>query len=213
MATYLQAKTQIIEELLPFGNSDILDTAVSRAIVASKKFHENLNQYWFLEDTLSVTLTAGQNTFSITSSVVFINNASFLDDSNARFFPVQIPFKEINQMIIQDTPRVQGIPRFFSLFDNTITVYPASRITQELILYATARLPDPPGSASGSTTTAWFTYGLDLIITRAKIIVAENLIRDYTLSQVLRQQESELLAALQTMNDRMQGAGVPTKHI
>lgn len=209
MATYLEAKNQILQELLPFGNPTVLDTAVSRAIISAQKFHENLNTYWFTEDSTAIVSVVNQDVYTLSSNIVQIYSLAYTENSS-RYFPVQKPLSFVNELKV--TP-FTAIPRYYSIFKKQLTFYPIPSGSRTVSISFQQKIQDPPGSAGGSSTTRWFQEGLDLIISRAKILVFENVIRDFTVSRAIRAQESEILEALINRNDTEMASGNVVKYI
>lgn len=209
MPTYSQTKTQILDEIIPFGNSSILDTAVSRAIIAAQKYHEGLNKWWFTEDTTAITTSSGQSLYTLSSNIIQIYSLAY-NEASAKYYPVYKPFKFIEEQRITN---ITGIPRYYSIFRERLDLYPTPGRSATVSISFHSKIPDPPGSASGSTTTRWLQEGLDLIKSRAKILVFENTIRDFEQGQTLRQQELEFIESLTTLNESRVMTGVTIKSL
>lgn len=195
MPTFLQLRTEIIDELVPRGNIGFLNTAVSRAIVASQRYYEG-KRFWFNEADTSLVTIPNQSFLTAGSSVIHID-AAMITYIGVRYKIIPKQYNFIDRLLF-DT-NITGLPKYYAHRNEQLYFYPIPDRSATLSLSYHRKLPDLPGSASGSTTTKWLVEGVDLIKVRAKIFVLENTIRDFVYAQVLRAQE---LTILDMLNDR-----------
>lgn len=210
MSTFLQVKNKIKSEMLPNGNTAILDTAISNAIISSVKFYEN-HKFWFNEDNTAITSVAGQFEYSMPSSIIAIDDI-MINKSGNRHQTKQLNYKYLNH--ITDANHGNGIPSSWAWYNNKLIfgdIPTESSLTLSISFHK--KFSALPGSAGGSSTNAWLIEGEELIMARVEIEILEKIIRNYEFAAVIRRQESEILDSLIKRSELVQIAGESVPYI
>lgn len=189
MAEFSAVKAIILSELMPNStNLTSLDTAVSNAIISSVKFYQP-RKFTFNKENINITFIPNTETYSVTSTFISMYRL-YVSDAGKRTRMKKRPIEFIQNRNI-DTDYT-GVPIYYGIFDNTrisITPYPQTSATATA--YFHSKLSDLSGG--GTLENEWLITGQDLIKTRTKIFIAENVIRDYGYATNLRIQETEIL--------------------
>lgn len=193
MPNFSAVKNTILSELMPnASNLTTLDTAVSNAIISSVKFYQP-HKFTFNTDTATVVFLPNlimSNQYSITSTFISMYRLYVLDSTNRFQRMHKRPVKWI-QNRNEDSNNI-GTPRFYGIYNkNSIVISPLAQFTATATAYFHSKLSNLIGG--GSLENDWLNEGLDLIKTRSKIFIAENIIRDYGYATNLRVQEKEIL--------------------
>lgn len=210
MSTFSQVKSKIKNELLPNGNSSILDTAVSNAIISSVKFYEN-HKFWFNEANTAIPSVAGSFEYSMASSIIAIDDI-IINKNGSRYQTNQVNYKYLNH--ITDTDSGNGIPCTWSWYNNKLIfgdIPTEGSLTLSISFHR--KFDVLPGSAGGSSTNAWLVEGEELIMARAEIEVLEKLMKNFEFATIIRRQEAEILDSLIKRSELTQISGDTVSYI
>lgn len=210
MSNFLQVKTKIMNEMLPNGNSSILDTAVSNAIISSIKFYEN-EKFWFNEANTAITSSAGQFEYSLPSSIIAIDDV-IINKNSVRYCTKGMNYIYLNH--ITDSRSSRGIPSTWAWYNNFLVfgdVAPDGSLTISISFHK--KFSELPGVDGNLATNSWLTEGEQLVTARAEIEVLEKIIRNYDLASVIRRQEIEIYNSMLKRSELTQVSGETVPYI
>lgn len=190
MPDFSSVKNTILSELMPNAtNLTSLDTAVSNAIISSVKFYQSHKFTFNTNSSVNIVFVPDVEVYSVTSTFISMNRL-YVDDADNRTRMYKRPVKWIQNRNVD--VNYSGVPRFYGVFSKSeIAITPYSDVTATATAYFHSKLSDLMGG--GSLENDWLNEGLDLIKTRSRIFIAENIIRDYGYATNLRIQEKEIL--------------------
>lgn len=195
MTTLSTLKSRIADEL---ARSD-LTTQIASAIESAVEFYKR-RRFWFNETTGSVTVSDGQEYYG-SADAAFLGSLVEIDTvrltQGSSYFQLRpLQWGEIDELA--SGPNVEGTPTHYSFYGQQLRLYPIPNASATLRLAYVQRI-DLPASDSGSAVWTMPDYAEELIRTRAKVDLFENVIREdggYAEANRLRQREMEILAGL-----------------
>jgi len=192
MAEFSAVKAEILSELMPNSTTlTSLDTAVSNAMIQAIQFHQ-LKKFTFNQSRTTINFIPNDDEYSITSTYVSMTSLFVADtDNRIRMYRRPLEFVKARNA---DNNSI-GTPRFWApLFKNSIAISPFPDVTATASAYFHSRLSSLSGG--GSAENDWLNDGLQLVKARAKILVSENVTRDFGYAANQRVLEREILDEL-----------------
>lgn len=192
MTTFATMKARIADEL---ARSD-LTTQIATAVTSAIKHYER-RRFWFNETTGSVTVSAGAEFYG-SADAAFLASLVQIDTARLALGSTYFQLRHEAWSVIDELASgtgVTGTPSHYSYYGQQLRLWPKPNASATLRLAYVMRPADP---ATDTESSVWTlpAFGEELIRTRAKVDLFENVIRDPGEADRLRVREQEILHAL-----------------
>jgi hypothetical protein len=189
MATYLNLKTNLLNELLPNAtDTSVLDAAVSSAIARSIKFYSS-TPFWFNEASTAFVTVASQSEYTAPSDMAVLTDLVMANGN----YRSRLERKNRDFILRNDISDYTGIPSYFFLYGSRFRLYPVPRESLTVSISYISQLSPSPDEYTASASNAWTNEAEPLIRMHAKIDVYMNFMKDYQAAQVLIGMERDIL--------------------
>lgn len=204
MATLAVLKARIADEL---ARAD-LSTQIGRAITSAIAHHERRRFYWN-EAVATFSTVAAQEYYS-TAALADIATLARIDSLrvtvNSGMYPLTARSVEWMEFYSSGTPST-GDPTDYCYHSQRIRLYPVPAAVRTMTLVYVKRLA---ALTSDTQNNAWTDDGEELIRTRAKVDLLENVIREeagFAEATRLRAREAEILSEISGETNARIGSG------
>ena len=186
MSGYTDMQTRIADEI---ARSD-LTSQIQLAILSAVK-HYSKERWYFTETNTTFSTVAGTQTYALPTDFKAMERVRLTYPTNSFQDLTYRPFEYLGQITSIST--LTGPPQDYSIYAQQIWVYPIPDTVYTITEYYEQEL----ASLSSSGDNAWMVDGEELIRSRAKADVYENVIRDLPDDvSACRGREQEAYAAL-----------------
>ena len=183
MSNFSAVQALVIEDI---DKSD--QTAnVQQAIKDAVKFYNHRESMWFQEERKETTILGTTDLIQLPSDFDSRETLTINDPSNSDTW--ELTPKPLNWILERTDTDHASDPRYYTIFDDQIQVYPYPDKTFTLSLYYKRNLDAV--TATPAYTSAWFTEADDLIRYRAERMIYKNILHDTDASNDAKEMEVE----------------------
>jgi len=167
MTDYVTMQTRIADELVRGDLSSQIKSAIQSAI----DFYET-QRFWFNETRSTIATVDGTEYYDLPTDFLEMDTLGITISS--RYYQLVAKTHDYLDQINWGAGTWKGFPYFYSLFDNDIRLYPIPDGAYTLTLTYLKQLD---ALSADTDTNNWMTTAEELIRTRAKVDLLENVIR------------------------------------
>lgn len=199
MSTYLQIKTNVADWLNRTDLGDQISKSFALSIV-----HYEMQRARGNEKSASFALANGTDTYALSADYVQLDEVVY-KQAGTRYSLIP---KTKAWLEDYRHPLANGIPEYYNIYDNTITLYPIPNTSATLTLYYVHKLD----TLSDGGSNLWTTTYEDLIANRTAWHVAMTKLHDAELAQFYKAIENEAYMRFKGDVQRYAAAGEVDKY-
>jgi hypothetical protein len=160
---------------------------VQQAIKDAVKFYNNREAMWFQEERAQTTVFTSSDLYQLPSDFDSRETLTILDPTNSDTWALTP--KPLEWILERTDTDHTSHPKFYTIFDDQIQLYPYPDQTYTLSLYYKRNLSEV--TATPAYTSSWFTEADDLIRYRADRMIYKNILHDTEASNEAKEMEAE----------------------
>ena len=190
--TYVDMQNRIADELI--GRTDLLPQ-IKLAILSAIQHHE-VEEFWFYEGQQAATVLAAtgggfQGSIALPAGTISVESLQLTYSGRPRTLPCY-DWNFFLDMGGTD-PKIKGLPFAYANYEDALWFLPIPDQAYPLTLTGVFR---PAAPVNDTDTSGWFTFGEELIRSRAKWDLFQNVLHDPENAALSKAAENDALSNL-----------------